>query len=29
VKLPNGKKVKISEKFQYFPEKEKAETVLA
>jgi hypothetical protein len=28
VKLPTGKKVKISEKFQYFPEKEKAETVI-
>jgi hypothetical protein len=29
VKLPTGKKVKISEKFQYFPEKEKAETVIS
>ena len=28
VKLPTGKKVKISEKFQYFPQKEKAETVI-
>ena len=28
VKLPNGKKVKISEKFQYFPDPEKAETVI-
>ena len=28
VKLPTGKKVKISEKFQYFPEPEKAETVI-
>ena len=28
VKLPTGKKVKISEKFQYFPDPEKAETVI-
>jgi hypothetical protein len=28
VKLPTGKKVKISEKFQYFPEPEKAETAI-
>jgi len=28
VKLPTGKKVKISEKFQYFPDPEKAETTI-
>jgi hypothetical protein len=28
VKLPTGKKVKISEKFQYFPDPEKVETVI-
>src|SRR5665647_3692097 len=28
VKLPTGKKIKITEKFQYFPEKDKDETVV-
>ena len=28
VKLPTGKKVKISEKFQYFPDPEKVETII-
>jgi hypothetical protein len=28
VKLPTGKKIKISEKFQYFPDPEKTETVI-